>query len=233
MPSLACRRWSCDLGCRVALGLVELLCCWSNYCCVQTPAGHLSSATTRMRPPGKPGRQTGGLGDPLQQLTEAGDERPGGGGGGGRGKQEQMFDPSPDCLARGRSQRRWQRARADISEVQTQLATRGLSEGSGVGNGASFRRLFCCLFSVSSGFPEHVPPASQRHDNTSTSVYVLTRGLYELPHPCFLRGSHVLTADRNYVPTASLDPDSYAGYSILVQHPAHMKGLSAVCLCSH
>lgn len=59
-----------------------------------------------MRPPGKPGRQTGGLGDPLQQLTEAGEERPGGEGGGGRGKQEQMFDPSPDCLARGRSQRR-------------------------------------------------------------------------------------------------------------------------------
>lgn len=96
-----------------------------------------------------------------------------------------MFDPSLDCLARGRSRGRCEGEHTDISTAQTQLATPDLSDGlsvvrtalaSGVAAGPS------ALFVLGGlAFPGgRAPPVNQRRDNTSMRVYVFMRGSYEL-----------------------------------------------------
>lgn len=97
-----------------------------------------------------------------------------------------MFDPSLDCLARGRSRGRCKGEHTDISTAQTQLATPDLSDGLGV------VRMVLAPGAVAAGpsapfvlgwlaFPgRRAPPVNQRRDNTSMRVYVFMRGGYEL-----------------------------------------------------
>lgn len=93
-----------------------------------------------------------------------------------------MFDPSLDCLARGRSRGRCQGEHTDISTAQTQLATPDLSDGLSVVRMALASGVAAALFVLGwLAFPGgRAPPVNQRRDNTRTRVYVFMRGSYEL-----------------------------------------------------
>lgn len=93
-----------------------------------------------------------------------------------------MFDPSLDCLARGRSRGRCEGEHTDISTAQTQLATPDLSDGLSVLRMVLASGEAAGLFVLGwLAFPGvRAPPVNQRRDNTSMRVYVFMRGSYEL-----------------------------------------------------